>query len=118
MYIEAALATLKRSPERLRRFVVVEDVVTGRFVQFYGSEERGIYIDLPCATVSSRGHSAAAAFLDRGFNGDGMPERFHKKLDNEQEGARLALRVLREVHDLPDSAELQIEQSGGIEEIT
>jgi len=45
--IQYALESMTATPEPLRPFVVVQDTVTRRFVQFCGSLERGVLFDVP-----------------------------------------------------------------------
>jgi hypothetical protein len=45
--IEDALTRLASKPETSRPFVIVQHGEGGPFVQFYGSAERGIHLDLP-----------------------------------------------------------------------
>ena len=80
--IRSALESMIATPEALRPFVLVEDVVTERFVQFYGSIERGIFLDVPA--LSPKG------------------ERCRDVAD----GAARAIATLRGPLGLPDNAQL------------
>lgn len=46
-----ALRNLLECPESRRPFVIIEDVATGRFVQFAGSKERGLLFDVPACGI-------------------------------------------------------------------
>lgn len=49
--LRAALESMLATPESQHPFVLVEDVVTERFVQFCGSLERGILLDVPALGI-------------------------------------------------------------------
>jgi hypothetical protein len=49
--IRAALESMISTPESQRPFVVVQDTVTERFVQFCGSLERGALFDVPALGI-------------------------------------------------------------------
>jgi hypothetical protein len=50
--LERALVHLRQTPHAHRPFVLVQDVVTGRFVQFAGSDVEGIVFDCPALHVT------------------------------------------------------------------
>lgn len=49
--IRASLESMLATPESQRPFVVVQDIVTERFVQFCGSPERGVLFDVPALGI-------------------------------------------------------------------
>jgi hypothetical protein len=49
--IRASLESMLATPESQRAFVLVEDIVTERFVQFCGSLERGVMFDVPALGI-------------------------------------------------------------------
>ena len=102
--IEAALEWLGQTQERRRCFVIVSDSTTRRFVQFYGSEQRGVTLDLPSVELAQEARATADGFLAAD------PTRFWRKCEGPSHGAALALRVLREVHQLPEESLLTVTQ--------
>jgi hypothetical protein len=89
-------------------FVIVEEAASGRFVQFAGSASEGIEIDLPAVTLSTEEYDRATE-LFAALGVPPGPEGFRMELKPDAEhAARLAVRVLREVFEVAESAELNV----------
>lgn len=102
----AALDRMKLLPKSLRPSVIVEDTVTRKFVQFRGSDVEWFLVDLPTSELSSEAARAASRILRH--NGNARFPAFQVELANSDGAARVGMRVLREVHELPEFAELRI----------
>jgi hypothetical protein len=119
--IERALEHVASAPRAERRYVIVESELTDKFVQFYGSKEEGIWLDLPFGTIGSSDHTVASGPIDRQMlisvtqllmcppdPGEMGEHSFMRKCASPAEGAELALQVLRKVHLLPRNVYLRI----------
>jgi len=104
--IVAALRRLQQTPAKHRPFVIVEDTVTDKFVQFRGSDGDPLLLDLPTNELSSEAARRAATMLKH--NGSPDFPAYQADCQTVEWGARVAMRVLREVHELPEFAELRI----------
>ncbi len=80
-----ALSALLECAREHRAFVIVEDTITGRYVQFSGSSAEPLWFDAPQLGIKNSGPK----FTDPG------------------EAARYALSQLRGPHRLPDGALLR-----------
>lgn len=81
-----ALESLQQCANEHRAFVIIEDSVTGKFVQFSGSKDKPLWIDVPQLGIVNNG----------------------PKFESAAEAARFALDVLLLSHHLPVTALLQI----------
>jgi hypothetical protein len=84
--LTAALHNLRECAREHLAFVIIEDDVTGRFVQFSGSNCDPLWFDAPQLGVINSG----------------------PKFDRPEDAAEYALRRMRLNHRLPESAELHI----------
>jgi hypothetical protein len=79
-HVLAALRQLLSCPEIFRPFVIVEAVDSDAFVQFAGSTERGLLLDVPtagikiqpCPTVEDGVTHTLVLLRDQGVPEDGM----------------------------------------------
>lgn len=120
------LASLKAALERMvsqvpenRPFVVVEDTVTKRFVQFAGDFKKPITVDVPWrANMSPKNQNVMNTSMAVILLGDPTPLNefgvcfFQRKCRGVSEAAEVARYVLRDVLELPDIATLTIGESG------
>jgi hypothetical protein len=98
--------------EMLRRndspFAIIEHGPSQKFVQFAGSAQEPLTLDLPAQSLTpSERARAQQLFASLG----GMTTESGFQLDagrDAQEAARVALRVFREVFQLPEDAELTV----------
>jgi hypothetical protein len=104
--IVAALRRLRETPMKHKPYVIVEDTVTKKFVQFCTPPRGGVLIDLPTNELSSGAARTAASFLKH--NGSLEFPAYEADCPTDEWGAKAAMRVLREVHQLPEFAELRI----------
>ena len=81
-----ALQNLRECAEEHKAFVIIEDVVTERFVQFSGSNTKPLWFDAPQLGVINSG----------------------PKFELPEEAAQYALAQMRGAHRLPEFAELEI----------
>lgn len=110
-----ALERMRQIPELLRPFVIVDSVATGQFVQFCGGEGRSLLFDMPRGQLGSD-DTAAQRLLSDAVLRSWLPDRetssatmsYSLIVDTVPQAAELALKVLREVHQLADDAELSI----------
>lgn len=114
--LEAALERLGLRPlEPLRPFVIVEEPLTKRFVQFCTrfegrlEAEGRVVLDLPLGEHSIGAHLAKGILGGPRYVRDGL-EHYQVRNLTPAEGVRLALRVLRDVHALPDIAEVYVQE--------
>lgn len=63
--IKTALASVLVQPDDACAFVVIEDTATRKFVQFVGSLERPLLLDLPAQALSEAEFYRAVAFFRR-----------------------------------------------------
>jgi hypothetical protein len=85
--IDAAIERMLQRPKSSLPFVIVEDTVTGKFVQFCGSAAESLKFDCPALGINS------------------------VEVDRSVSAASSALCALRQ-QGLPDFAELKIVESG------
>lgn len=83
LVLRSSLQSMLATPESQRPFVVVQDMVTERFVQFCGSLERGVMFDVPALGIVAEPCTVS-------------------------EGVQRALDTLRGPLALPDEAELVV----------
>ena len=89
-------------------FAIIESAPSGKFVQFTGSAEDPLVLDLPVKTLSPE-ELARAQALFRELGGSASENGFQLTLARDSdEGARVALRVIREVYSLPDNADITV----------
>ena len=68
--IKSALASLLVQPDDAGAFVIIEDAASKKFVQFIGSRERPLLLDLPAQALSeAEFYRAVAFFHSRGVLG-------------------------------------------------
>src|SRR5262245_43054225 len=63
--VKTALQTLLVQPDDACAFVIIEDVKSKKFVQFVGSLERPLLLDLPAQTLSETEFYRAVTFFRR-----------------------------------------------------
>lgn len=108
IHLEDALYRLLQTPKTHKPFVVVSDTITGRFVQFRGSDNESLLLDLPHTQFKSAiPVTKASAFLDSKRSGTPQGVSYRDNLTFVH-ATNLALRVLREVHNLPENAQIEI----------
>ena len=116
-------AELKRLPQEHRCFVIAEDTVTKKFVQFAGPDHGPILVDLPI--LKNDLESLSRAFRTFSWDVKGPWEHnvsdshitFMKRNLAPEDAAKLAMLLLREVHLLPEFAVMRIvEESTQIKE--
>lgn len=103
--IRAAILRLLEKPKEHRPFLIVENKVTGQFVQFAGSDREDLLFDVPALGVSYR--------MGMKFRDDNP----HMDPANVRElavmGALAAVRTLRNDFRLPDFAEIDLYEAAG-----
>lgn len=108
--IAEALQRLADAPKELGAFVIIEDTVTDRFVQFATDKDTGgLLIDLPDQQLDDEARGRAFDMLSRRKawgNGAGASYQYGCALVSD--ATEVALRVLRELLRLPDISELRI----------
>jgi hypothetical protein len=108
--IARALALLAASPKAHRCYVLIEDEITQRFVQAFGSIEDGITIDLPlhgAQGIEPSGYAIALRLLPDEGTLLGYRIR-RRRVASPIEGARVATEVLKHVLRLPAEAEIAV----------
>jgi hypothetical protein len=112
--VRSALQWLADSPED-GAFVIFEDAATGKFVQFCGSAEEGLMLDLPEQTLSEADAHRAVAYFRRfgveveadpildGFDGPVVDWHygFNMNFTSVDEATEVTLGVFREVYQMP-----------------
>lgn len=120
--VEATLTLANAQPrivqaleEMLRReagaFVIIIETRTEKYVQFAGSDdvEDPLLLDLPWQPLSPQEHARAREIFAHLSERAEVESGFQLELDRDpQQGADLALRVLREVYHFGDDAELAL----------
>lgn len=93
-------------------FAIIEHEPSGKFVQFAGSAQESLLLDLPFQPLAPDEKSRAQALFSE-LGGESGEYGFQLMLDRDPDkAARAALRVLREVYRLPDDAQLSIHVEG------
>lgn len=93
-------------------FVIVEETTTRKFVQFAGSVNESLLLNLPPQPLSTD-ESARARMLFAEYDVTvEADDNYYMELDRDpQRGAELAIRVLREVYLFGDEAELRLTEN-------
>ncbi len=120
--VRAALVRLITRP--LGSFVIIEDVQSGKFVQFAGSNEEPLLLDLPSQTLSPEEmKKATAVFLEMGYAGpetyqtqafpggppSGEQTSFTVKFERDVDKAtELGVAILHRVYGLDENARLEL----------
>jgi hypothetical protein len=108
LVLREALEQLVQAPEANACFVMAYDRVTCRFVQFLGSDKSGtVTIDQPSPSLDQAGLKRIADLLPEAYPFENYI-CFQKRACSPEEGARLGMQILREVHMLPEFAEIKI----------
>ena len=120
--VRAALVRLLSRPSGA--FVIIEDARSGKFVQFAGSKEEPLLLDLPSQTLSpDEMTKAKAVFSDLGYPGPetyetqefpggppaGEETSFMVKFEQDVDKAtELAVAILHRVYGLDENAKLKL----------
>jgi hypothetical protein len=114
--IRNALDSLLAQPDDAGSFVIIEDEVSQKFVQFVGSIDRPLLLDLPAQTFSeAEFYRAVAFFKRRGVVGQefemldapgGQPVgeqfTFQLQLESVSDAIEVVRALFAEVYRLPD----------------
>lgn len=107
--IVEALDRLLQAPLEHRCFVIVNDLIMDRFVQFgVRLNRRVLFLDLPYVALENIDPERSAAVRRLFTLADRDEHAFVREVSSATIGAELAMRVLREVHLLPEFAQLKI----------
>lgn len=102
-----AIARLGATDHDRRPFVIVEDTVTKKFVQYAGSRLRRPFLDVPTVQLTAPALAKLATLAqETGGTRSGRGQYQWEGVDV----VAIGLRVLAEVHDLPSFAELRIRE--------
>jgi hypothetical protein len=112
--LRAAIERMLAAPREHRCFVIIEDDVTERFVQFLVDRTGQLVLDLPVAQFHERDFFGLAQALT--METEGVLSRRSGTFDTTfqhvcgaaDDGVVLAMTILRRVHALPDGANLSI----------
>lgn len=94
-------------------FVIIEVEATGDFVQFAGSTEQPLLMDVPVQSLSEDEQARARQFFEGAGLGafDDDMQSFMVELGRDPEAAaETALRALRDIFDAPADAALEIRE--------
>lgn len=114
--IKEALDSLLAQPDDACAFVIVEDAASKKFVQFVGSLDRPLLLDLPAQTLSEvEFYRAVAFFKRRGVVGEenemldkpggrvvGEQFTFQLQLASSSDAIEVVDALFEEVYQLPD----------------
>lgn len=117
--LREALARMIQVPDAMQRFVILEDTVTNKFVQFFGGSDKPITIDLPTPQLeglSDRAHAYRLIGTLHVPKGTNLVPSYQKKNLSPEAAVVLGLRVMKLVHRLPDCAQLQIVEDRSLPE--
>lgn len=102
-------------------FVVFEEHASGKFLQFVGSSEEPLLLDLPTvgltpderrrATALFRELSGGGQTFSEPDDADEFPGYQHESGRDADAAAELAMRVFREVYLLPEAFPMQVEEN-------
>lgn len=120
-------ASLERLLSRPRgAFTIIEETMSGKFVQFAGSKEEPLLLDLPSPTLSSKEmEKAKSVFAELGYSGPethqtqeypggptaGEVTTFMVKFDQDVDKAtELVLAILHRVYGFDENAKLKFKE--------
>jgi hypothetical protein len=108
--LKLALDRMLVVPRDLRPFVIVEDTVTEKFVQFALMPKTGdLFIDLPGVNMNANARWYAGQLLPYISKGD----VYQRTLPRTSEASEIAVRIMSKVHELPDCAQIRIREENG-----
>jgi hypothetical protein len=122
--LEEALVRLINNPDG--EFVIASDSLSNKFIQFAGSSNESLIVDLPIQTLGPDEIKRAArlfseygikherwAALDKpGGKPVGIQAGFNLKVGNDiKKAVEIAMRVFKEVYKVPDNFSLNIEEA-------
>lgn len=114
-----ALVRMIQLPDSMKRFVILEDTITDKFVQFFGGSNKPITIDLPTPQlegISDRAHAYRLIGMLYVPKRQGLVPSYQKGNLSPEAAVVLGLRVMKLVHRLPDCAQLQIVEDRSLPE--
>ena len=122
--LEQALVRLMNNPDG--EFVIASDSLSNRFIQFAGSSNESLIVDLPIQTLeadeikravrlfSEYGvkHERWKLFDEPGGKPVGIQAGFNLKVGNDiKKAVEIAMRVFKEVYKVPDNFNLNIQEA-------